>query len=516
MTRKLPTPSAPGAARAQSLREAARLPVTLSLAPGEASRATTLGAAVEHARRAMSADAFDPAVHIAEQLRRVPGATLAAHLLLVEAAVRLGRPGDALLNAQRAVDLGLHDPHDALVAAQGLALANRYDAAVALLGAALERAPRDATVRRFRAELLGQLGEKATAVAELRRVLAQDPRQVAAYAALAILDHLTDAEVAALERAPVAPAEQPAAWHALASAARERGDLQREFHCLDEAQRLLALADPWFPHEETEMADAIIARLDRAFFAVAPAAAAGGAQRPVFIVGMPRSGSTLAEQILVTADGVEAAGESGVFPWLLLDLARRRYGEPPYPDIALRLDAADIGRLRADYLDLVARVFTRAPVFVDKQFTNWKYVGLLLQVFPEARFVHTVRDPLDTCLSAYQQCFHSLGYAHSLEHLALELKDQARVMAHWKSLFPQAIHTLAYERLVADPEGEIRALYAFCGLAWTERALRFHETRRSVRTASVAQVRRPLYASAVGRAAAYGALLDPARRVLGG
>jgi tetratricopeptide (TPR) repeat protein len=513
MSPKLPTPGRPGAPR--SLREATRLPAIVATAPGEAPRPVTVGQAVDAARRAMAADAFEVAQFIGDQLRRVPGATLAALLVLLEASTRLGRAGDAHVLAQRLLDIGVEDPDDVLVLAHGLQLTSRHAQALALLGAALARAPRDARLRHLRAELLGEAGEQAAAVAELRALLRQEPRHFASYRSLALLDRLTEAEVAFLERGPIPPAGRIPAFSALAFEYRARGDPAREFHWLDQAQALLAQADPWFPAEETEAADQLIARLDGEFFARAPAAAAGGGRRPVFILGMPRSGSTLAEQILVSAHGVGAAGESGIFPWLLLDLARRRYGEAPYPDIALRLDAGDVARLRADYLETVSRVYTQAPVFVDKQFTNWKYVGLLKLVLPEALFVHTVRDPLDTCLSAYQQCFHSLGYGHSLEHLALLLRDQARVMAHWRSLFPDSIHELGYERLVAGPEAEIRRLLAFCGIPWTERALRFHETKRDVRTASVAQVRRPLYASSVGKAAAYGALLDPARRILG-
>jgi hypothetical protein len=513
MTRKLPTPARPAAAR--SAREAARLPATLSLGRGQPPRAVTVGDGIAAARRAMAADDFEVAQHIGEQLRRVPGAMLAALLVLLEASTRLTRAGDAQVLAQRVLDLGVEAPDDVLVVAQALQLCGRHARAIELLQAAIGRAPHDLRLRHVRADLLGELGEQAAAVAELRSVIAEEPRAWASYRSLALLDRLDDAHVAFLERGPVPPEGRVAAWSALAFTYRARGEPELEFHWLDQAQALLAAAEPWIPAEESAQADDIVAKLDAGFFAGAPAAAADGERRPVFVLGMPRSGSTLAEQILVSAEGVGATGESGIFPWALLDLARRRYGEPPYPDIALRLDAGDVARLRAEYLETVTRVFTPAPVFVDKQFTNWKYLGLLKLVFPEARFVHTVRDPLDTCLSAYQQCFYALGYGHSLEHLALLLRDQARVMEHWKRLFPDAIHTLEYERLVADPEAEIRSLLAFCGIPWTERALRFHETKREVRTASVAQVRRPIYGSAVGKARAYGALLDPARRILG-
>lgn len=494
----------------------AGLVAALSLAPGQPPRQVRVVDALDHARRCMAAEDFASAVHIGEQLRRVTGATTAAFVLLLEAMVMLGRPGDALTVTQRLLALGVEDPADVLTAARGLQLTNRHGQAIELLDKALARAPRDVNLLHCRAELLGEAGDHAKAVADLRKVVALDPKFFPAYRSLALIDGLTDEDVRFLETATIPEAGRAAVCSALAFAWRARGDVAREFTYLDQAHALLARSDPWFPAEETEMADQVIAQLDRGFFARQPALAASGGRRPIFVIGMPRSGSTLAEQILVSAEGVGTTGESGLFPWVLLDLAQRRYGEPPFPEIALRLEPRDLGSLRSDYLALVERVYTPAPVFVDKQFTNWKFAGLLRLVFPEALFVHTVRDPLDTCLSTYQQAFPSLGYGHDIGHVAQLLKDQARVMAHWRSHFPERIHTLEYEKLVASPEAEIRALLGFCGIPWTDRALNFHETRRGIKTASVMQVRRPIYTTSVHKWRAYERFLAPAKRVLEG
>jgi tetratricopeptide (TPR) repeat protein len=498
--------------------QAQRAPLTaaISLAPGRPPGQMSVAQALGHGREALAAGDFDSPAHIAEQLRRIPGLMREGLVLLLQTMVGLTRPGDALILAERLLAIGVESPTDVLAVAQGLQLASRHERAIELLTTALGRTPRNLALLHYRAELFGEIGEHGKATAELRAIIAQEPQFFAAYRSLAMIDELTDAEVAFLENATIPASGRIAAWSALAFAWRRRKDPQREFHYLDRAQALLAEKDPWIPAEETEMADQAIAMLDRAYFETRPAAPVTGTRRPIFIVGMPRSGSTLAEQILVSAEGVEAAGESALFPWLLLDLARRRYGLAPYPEIALRLTSADLLRLRDDYLDLVDRVYTRASVFVDKQFTNWKYLGLIRQILPEALFVHTIRDPLDTCLSTYQQAFAVLGYGHSLEHLALFHRDQDRVMAHWKALFPERIHTLEYERLVADPGKEIRALLSFCGIPWTERALRFHETRRGIRTASVMQVRRPIYHSSVRKWRAYEKQVEPARRVLQG
>lgn len=500
---------------ARDSKRLSQLKAALSLAPGHPLRQVSVTEALNQGRQALARGDFDVAGHIGGQLRRIPGVMREALVLLLQTACGLVRPGEALTLAERLLAIGVETPSEVLALAEGLQVANRPREAIDLLTRAVERTPHDLAMRCRRAELLGETGEAAQAVSELHTVIAQDPRCFEAYRSLALLDQLTDAEVAFLERTSIPQSGQIAAWSALAYTYRKKGRPDEEFYWLNQAQALLQQIDPWVPEDETEIADQILAMLDRRYFAEHSALPATGARRPIFIVGMPRSGSTLTEQILVSTPGVEAAGESALFPWLLLDLATRRYETAPWPELALRLTTADLARLRTDYLELIDRVYTRAAVFVDKQFTNWKYLGLLRQILPEAIFVHTVRDPLDTCLSTYQQAFHVLGYSHSLEHLARFYLDQARVMAHWKALFPERIHTLEYERLVADPEAEIRRLLEFCAIPWTENALRFHETRRSIRTASVMQVRRPLYANSVGKWRAYEKHLAPARKILG-
>ena len=228
-----------------------------------------------------------------------------------------------------------------------------------------------------------------------------------------------------------------------------------------------------------------------------------GSELPVFLVGMPRSGSSLAEQILSMHPEVHAAGELETIP----QLARSLSGASPQA-VA---DAA------ARHLTALRILGGPARRVIDKMPHNWQHLGLVFDLFPGARVVHCVRDPLDTAFSCYRRDFHaSHTYATDLASAGHFLRLERALMAHWGRLFGPRIHTLRYEALVSDPEATLAGLLRFLGLPWQPDLLSFHRSTRPVATASWAQIRRPLYGAAVGHSQRYGALLDPLRRALGG
>lgn len=495
------------------LRKLTRLVLTVTPAPGQPARKVPAIDVVRAGERCVAADDLRGALAIGEQLRKAEGLASEGLRLLVMVAVSLGRPGDAWDLARQLLETGVPDARTALPLAQALQLCNRHGDALAVIDEALRDAPGDAPLRSLRGQLLAEQDDAAGAEEELRRALRLAPDVYAPYRHLAVLGRVTRGDVAQLETADIPLPGRVDAWTALAAGYRQQGDVVREFGYLRQAHELLKPVDPWVPQEEQDMARDIEAVYTPEFLAKLPALPPAG-QRPVFIVGMPRSGSTLAEQILASTGTAGAAGESQVFPWLLLDLSRRRYGEMDYPQLATVLTRDDLTRLQKDYLKTISEVYTKALVFVDKQFTNYKYVGLLARMFPDARFVHTVREPLDIILSTYQHVFRTAGFSHDLEHLALALRDRSRIMAHWRRVLPGRIHDLVYEDVVSNPEPTVRALVEFCGLPWSDQVLRFNETRRVVKTVSQMQVRQPLYQSSVGRWKPYADLLAPARRVL--
>jgi hypothetical protein len=238
---------------------------------------------------------------------------------------------------------------------------------------------------------------------------------------------------------------------------------------------------------------------------------------PVFILGMPRSGSTLIEQILAGHPDVVALGERNDFAKVVHELRRADGAQVDYPELVPMLDGSLLREIGRRYL---ARLRPRAPAALrrtDKMPTNWIYAGLIHLALPKARIIHTRRDALDTCVSCFTKLFHNgQPWSYELGELGRHYRSYAATMAHWRTVLPpRAMLEIRYEDVVADLEAEARRVLAYCGLGWNPACLDFQRVRRSVRTASAGQVRRPLYQSSVGRWRVYGGMLQPLIDALG-
>jgi tetratricopeptide (TPR) repeat protein len=236
---------------------------------------------------------------------------------------------------------------------------------------------------------------------------------------------------------------------------------------------------------------------------------------PIFIVGMMRSGTTLAEQILASHPRVYGAGELPILGQMIDSLPQRLGMAESYPEVIRRLDAATAQTLAEEYGQRLKERGGEAERVVDKMPANFLNLGVIATLFPRARIIHCRRDPIDTCLSCF---FHNFGesipYTLDLRHLGQYYRAYERLMAHWSRVLPMPIFELNYEELTANQEATSRRLVAFCGLEWDERCLRFHETQRVVRTASLLQVRQPLFRSSVGRWKRFEDFLQPLREAL--
>lgn len=232
----------------------------------------------------------------------------------------------------------------------------------------------------------------------------------------------------------------------------------------------------------------------------------------IFIVSLPRSGSTLIEQILASHSLVEGPGELPDLPAVLTEESHRR--KLPYPIWVRGTHPEDWRRLGERYLQRTSRWRERRPTFIDKLPANWYYVGAIRAMLPAAKIICCRRDPLETCFSCYRQHLDNNEYARTFGDLAAYWRDFDRSARHWHSLHPTHFREQVYEKLIAEPDSEIRALLEFCGLPFEPGCLRFHETKRDVSTPSATQVRQPLRTD-TARAARYGDLLNPLRAALG-
>ncbi len=233
----------------------------------------------------------------------------------------------------------------------------------------------------------------------------------------------------------------------------------------------------------------------------------------IFVVGLPRSSTTLIEQILAAHPSVEGASELPDLPAVILQESQRR--GVPFPLWTEHATPADWERLGRDYLARTARWRAVRPRFTDKLPNNWPLIGAAHAMLPDARFVACNRDPLETCWSCYKQLFAPglVRYAYDLRELAAYWHDYERLSRFWAERYPAHVRAQSYEALLDDPETEIRALLDFAGLPFDESCLRFHEAKRGVRTVSSGQVRQPLRRD-TARGPRYGDLLAPLRDAL--
>jgi tetratricopeptide (TPR) repeat protein len=238
---------------------------------------------------------------------------------------------------------------------------------------------------------------------------------------------------------------------------------------------------------------------------------------PIFVIGMPRSGTTLVEQILASHPKIFGAGERPDLARIVerLRLSKER-SQRLFPDLIQHISPAQLRNLGTRYIASISEGAPKAERIVNKMPMNFKFVGLIPLILPNARIIHTRRDPIDTCWSCFENLFKHLEWSNDLGELGRYYQAYSKLMQHWYKVLPQGtILDVQYEDLVADFERQARRIIDHCGLDWDQRCLAFHETRRPIRTTSVVQVRRPLYGTSVGRGRAYEPWLGPLLDVLG-
>jgi tetratricopeptide (TPR) repeat protein len=431
---------------------------------------------------------------------------------------RLGRPDAALAAYGQALRHGVTGPEEVHLNIGVIFMddLNRVEEAAGAFNAALELNPRYVPALLNLANLQEDLGARAEAATLYERLLAIDPEcweGLARYAnlkgAFSRDDQLIARLEAALARAETPQAERASMGFALGRARDLAGDYGAAFDAYEAANRASRDSAPsdaprYDPVAHEQYIDALISAFPTR---ASPASGRSGAPT-IFICGMFRSGSTLLEQALAGHPRVTAGGEIPTLPALAGQIA-------PFPAAAAKLDAERLGRIAETYRASVARLYPNADVLTDKRPDNFLLIGLAKLIFPAARILHTVRDPVDTCLSTYfLHLDHTMAYAKDLKHIAHYFGQYRRLVAHWKTLYPDDIHDFDYDAFVRAPRATLESALQFCGLEWDERCLAFHEREALVRTASVWQVREPLYQRSSGRAQFYESRVAPLRAAL--
>jgi len=471
------------------------------------------------------------------------------HLRAADIELQLGRYWPALRRLDMVEKTQAGEVKLLTLKAHLLRLVDHYDAAVALCRDALSKGIESADLLRAYGLALQLAGEETEALTMFDRAAAASPAAALAEKGILLtqLGRLTEA-CEAFDQALVHDPASAEAWYNKSNAASHApkdpdiGAMENLLagYCSYRDRMLLHFA-LGKSHLDAGDADAALGhwregnRMKRAIVDYDPDAAtrrmasiasqplnvategSGCAERsselPVFVVGMPRSGSTLVEQILASHPEVHGAGElvqlRALFEAAPFDTKIPQTADPAAPNAESRIAAAALSKLR--------RFSPQASRIIDKDLSNFLHLGTIHRVFPRARIIHCRRDPLDTCFSAYTKLFvGDLGFAYELGELGRYYRDYHALMAHWRRVLPGTVFLeIDYERLVAEPRDETRRLLDFLGLPWNDSCLRFFDTGRTVATSSFAQVRRPLYGSSIGRAGPLRAHLQPLLEALG-
>ncbi|MGU3496662.1 sulfotransferase [Xanthobacteraceae bacterium A53D] len=422
----------------------------------------------------------------------------------------------ALDAAQRAVMASPHSADAQNALGEILAAMNRHDEAFAAFDAAarLPGARADALVNR--AILQMELGHKAEALAGFDAVLAAQPDHAPAWVNRVDLKRFAagDPDIVQMEKLAAAQGtlgfdDRMALHFALGKAYLDAGAPDQAFAHLATGNRMKRGTFTFDVNATARQMEQLSATFTPALFERL-AGVGSASSLPIFVLGMPRSGTTLIEQILASHPAVHGAGELSVLDSVVGSL-------DSYPAALATLAPERFAQLGEAYVARVQPLGYGRRHVVDKMPANFLHAGLIRLMLPQARIIHCRRDPVDTCLSCYTKLFTAdQRFAYDLNELGLFHLQYQELMAHWRAVLPaEQFIEVDYEAVVEDLEGEARRLLAALGLPWDARCLAFNETPRQIRTASFAQVRQPIYKSSAGRWKAHAAHLEPLLAALG-
>ena len=455
--------------------------------------------------------------HALRQSTHVP----LAYRGLGPALLALGRVEEAHAAARHLLKIEPKNPQSWVTVASVAVRFMRHEEALEAYEQAARYKPDELRIRMSIGHVQKTLGRRADSEASYQQVLTADPGNPEAYWSLADLKNYAfkDEEVGAMQRVLAGGAGEKAGgaqlYFALGKALEQRHEYREAFAAYARGNAVRRREAPF----DIASFEARAARI-RAFFSSAFFAAHQGqgdaSRAPIFIVGLPRSGSTLVEQILASHSQVDGTMELPNIPNFVRELEDRAERRDGYPEKLAALSGAELAGLGGRYLRETQPLRRGRARFTDKLPNNFSHVGLIHSILPNATIIDVRRHPMDACFSTFKQHFASgQAFSYDLEDLARYYRTYLELMDHWDAVLPGKVLHVRYEELVKDPEANIRRLIAHCGLEFESACLSFHETQRAVRTPSAEQVRQPIYTSGVDYWRNFAKELEPLRHALG-
>jgi len=432
-----------------------------------------------------------------------------------------GKPDEALASYLRALSLKpdlaeLHNSIGTLLKSQG-----KLDEAITSYRKSLELKP-VAEVYYSLGHILHELGRMDEAITCFRQALSLKPIYPEAYKALSLILTFTevDGEVTAMQemynkREDISDTGRIHLGFALGKAFEDLKEYDKAFDYLLSANLIKRKSYKYSIQEDYDFFERIKNTFSSDFFTAHPGL--GNQDRtPIFILGMPRSGTTLVEQILASHPLVFGAGESAILTTLIDNICPGGT-TAQFPECMLDFYEQGFEKIGMDYIEKISRFSKHAKYITDKTLDNFLRIGFIKTIFPKAKVIHCARNPMDTCFSIFKKDFIGTHkYAYDMVELGQYYNLYRGLMVHWEKALPGFIYTVEYEKLVSYQKDQTKSLLDFCGLPWDEACLAFHKTERRVSTASLAQVRQPIYQDSVELWKRYAKQLEPLRKAIYG
>lgn len=403
--------------------------------------------------------------------------------------------------------------------ADALSRTGHYEEALKLANKLIRQTPNNTHLYKCIGDIYQMHGHIKEALQAYRKALSLDSSNVTVYYDIVTTEKVknpNDEIIKKMEKAltkGMTSQQRQYLLFAIANAYNDCKEWDKAFSYLDKANMLVHSSYDPKVHKKTQ------ARLKSIFnqnYFIKLELTKNKADSPIFIVGMPRSGSTLIDQILSSHSRVKSVGESMEIREIVSEISEQN-PTINYPDCLCNISETELDEYRNQYLSATKREAGDAEYIVDKMPFNFNFLGLIVRMFPNAKFIHSMRHPLDICLSCYMTGFAMTDetWAHNLQYIGQFYREYHNLMAHWHKVLPTSILDVKYEDLVNDVENNIRRILDFCGLEWEPGCLEFYNAKRSVITASVTQVRQPIYKSSVARWVPYAKHLQPLITALG-